>query len=80
MIGEPEFIGRGVGPAALQLLLDRLRIDPAVSLAGVGTSLDNQRAIRAFEKAGFRSLRAFDDPEHGPGQYMVISVCEGSQT
>jgi hypothetical protein len=34
MIGEPEFIGRGVGPAALQLLLDRLRINPAVSLAG----------------------------------------------
>lgn len=71
MIGELEFTGYGAGPAALTLLLNRLRADPAVSHAGVGTSLANLRAISAFEKAGFRLYRRFDDPQAGPCQYMV---------
>ena len=71
MFGEPEFIGRGAGPAALALLLDCLRADPAMSHAGVGTSLANLRAISAFERAGFRLYRRFDDPQAGPCQYMV---------
>ena len=74
LIGEPEFIDHGVGPRSLGLLLARLRVDPFVTVAGVGTSVSNARAIRAFEKAGFRLLREFQDPEFGSCWYMVIEV------
>jgi len=74
LIGEPEFVGQGVGPQALILLLARLRENPLVSFVGLGTSVSNVRAIRAYEKAGFRFLREFQDPEFGPCRYMVVEV------
>jgi aminoglycoside 6'-N-acetyltransferase len=58
LIGEPELIGRGIGPSALLLLLDRLR-SKGVSSVGLGTDIANQRARRAFEKAGFRFFNEF---------------------
>ncbi len=74
LIGESKVVGQGVGPRALGLLLDRLRADPLVSSAGVATSVSNERAIRAFEKAGFRLFREFQDPESGPCRYMVAEI------
>jgi len=73
MIGEPEFLGRGVGPRALVVLLAKLRHE-ATGIAGVGTSSSNRGAIRAFEKAGFRLFRDFVDPEYGPCKYMVAQL------
>jgi aminoglycoside 6'-N-acetyltransferase len=73
MIGEPEFLGCGVGPRALVLLLAKLR-DEGVRFAGLGTSTSNRVAIRAFEKAGFRAFRDFEDPEFGPCRYMVAQL------
>ncbi|MFN0179631.1 MAG: GNAT family N-acetyltransferase [Gemmatimonadales bacterium] len=73
LIGEPEFLGRGVGPRALAVLLARLRRE-GVGLAGLGTSTSNRAAIRAFEKAGFRVFRDFEDPESGPCQYLVARL------
>jgi len=74
MIGEPDAVGQGTGPRALALLLDRLRADPRVRFAGVGTSVLNQAAIRSFEKAGFHKYREFLDPELGPCCYMLTNV------
>lgn len=74
LIGEPELLGRGVGPGSLGLLLARLRANPLVLVAGVGTAVSNERAVRAFLKAGFRTLREFKDPEFGPCLYMVAEV------
>jgi len=73
LIGEPEFLGRGVGPRAMVLLLAKLRGE-GVGFAGVGTSTSNRAAIRAFEKAGFRLFREFEDPESGPCKYMVAKL------
>lgn len=73
LIGEPEFLGRGVGPRALILLLAKLRGE-SVGFAGLGTSTSNRVAIRAFEKAGFRLFRDFEDPESGPCKYMVAQL------
>jgi aminoglycoside 6'-N-acetyltransferase len=73
LIGEPEFLGRGVGPRALALVLARLRAE-GVGCAGLGTSTSNRAAIRAFEKAGFRAFRDFEDPEFGPCRYMVTQL------
>lgn len=74
LIGEPEFVDRGVGPRSLGLLLARLRLDPLVTVAGVGASVANERATRAFEKAGFRLFREFQDPKFGACCYMVVEI------
>ena len=74
LIGEPDLLGRGIGSQALQLLLVRLRQELSVLFAGLGTSVSNVRAMRAFERAGFRFFRDFQDPEWGPCRYLVAEV------
>lgn len=74
LVGEPGLLGRGIGPRALQLLLERLRSVPSVAFAGLGASTSNASAIRCFEKAGFRRHRSFQDPEWGPCTYLITEV------
>ena len=74
LIGEPQFVGCGIGPRALCLLLDELRHQLDLCWAGLGTSRSNHSAISAFEKAGFRLFRDFDDPDCGPCKYMIIEL------
>lgn len=69
MIGEEDCVGCGLGPRALALLLERLERE-GVEDAGLATSVSNGSAIRAFEKAGFRLFREFEEPD-GPYHYMV---------
>jgi len=71
LIGEPDFIGRGIGPQALRLLLNRLRAEGASSV-GLAASVDNQRALRAYTKAGFRLFQTFEEA----GQDMCYLVHE----
>jgi aminoglycoside 6'-N-acetyltransferase len=78
LIGEPEYLGCGVGPKALVLLLASLRSE-GVGFAGVGTSSANHAAIRAFEKAGFRFFRDFEDPEFGACRYMVAKLRDAGE-
>jgi RimJ/RimL family protein N-acetyltransferase len=72
MIGEPVYIGCGIGPKALTLLLARLASE-GVENAGLATSVSNRSAIRAFEKAGFGLFRDFEDPD-GQYRYMVTKL------
>jgi aminoglycoside 6'-N-acetyltransferase len=58
LIGEPDLLGRGIGPQALTLLLDRLRAAGRASV-GMAAAAANPRARRAYEKAGFRVFRTF---------------------
>ena len=74
LIGEPGLLGQGIGSRALQQLLTRLRRDSSVLFAGLGTSVSNVRAGRAFERAGFSLFREFQDPEWGQCQYFVAEV------
>jgi RimJ/RimL family protein N-acetyltransferase len=74
LIGEPDWLGRGVGSRALELLLARLRNLPSVAFAGLGTSASNANAIRCYEKAGFRLFREFQDPDWGPCKYLIAEV------
>jgi aminoglycoside 6'-N-acetyltransferase len=74
LIGEADCIGRGLGPKALALLVERLRADPTVPLAGLTPSVDNLAARRAYEKAGFRKLREYEAPGFGRGVLMVMRL------
>ena len=74
LLGERELLGRGIGSRALALFLERLRADPTVPAAGMSTSVRNARAIRAYERAGFARLRAYDDPEWGPSWLLLARL------
>lgn len=60
LIGEPDLVGRGIGPQALTLLLDQLRAAGQTSV-GMAAAAANPRARRAYEKAGFRLFRTFQE-------------------
>ena len=69
LIGEPAHLGQDIGPRALGLLLERLAAEGCTS-AGLATAFENKRARRAFEKAGFRAFRDFEEQ----GQRMVYLI------
>lgn len=55
LIGDPLYLGRGIGPRALRLLFERLA-RTGVLVAGLGTSAENRAAIRAYEKARLQAV------------------------
>ena len=72
LIGEPDAVGRGIGPRALTLLLDQFRA-AGRTFVGMAAAAANPQARRAYEKSGFRLFRAF----HEAGQdydYLVQSL------
>ncbi len=64
-IGDSDYIGWGVGTNALQLLVNELRSEWPDRRLMICTQSENLRARNSFEKAGFRYVRLFDDPEFG---------------
>ena len=71
-IGEASYLGRGLGPSALKEVVGRYARHPANPLFMLVTSVNNARAIRAFEKAGFQRHRTFEDPEYGTCWVMLF--------
>ena len=57
-IGRDEFIGRGIGTQAIKAALkDLIFSNDDAERCSVGPSPENKRAIRCYEKCGFRHLR-----------------------
>lgn len=54
-IGPPEMIGIGHGPAIVRQIVDELFEEGAPRVI-IDPHPDNRRAIRAYEKAGFREI------------------------
>jgi AacA4 family aminoglycoside N(6')-acetyltransferase len=69
-IAHPELLGQGLGTQLVQTLVARLFSDPAVTRVQTDPSPRNLRAIRCYEKAGFRRVKIVDTPD-GPALYMV---------
>ena len=69
-IGAPDMIGRGHGAAFLKLLAERLRADGA-SIVAIDPAVENLRARRAYEKAGFRAEAVVETGE-GPAVLMIF--------
>jgi aminoglycoside 6'-N-acetyltransferase len=70
-VGEPDMLGRGHGSAFLRLVAERLRADGAPVVA-IDPDVDNARARRAYEKAGFRG-DAVVEAADGPAILMIFS-------
>lgn len=66
-LGEVEMLGRGIGPAALALFIERVVFAHDVSAVVCDPEERNTRSLRAFEKAGFRierTIRLHGEPHN----------------
>ncbi len=69
-LGEGHLLGKGLGTELVRALVDRLFADPAVTKVQTDPSPDNARAIRCYEKAGFRPIKVVATPD-GEALLMV---------
>jgi RimJ/RimL family protein N-acetyltransferase len=76
LIGDLEFVGQGIGPKALLILVSQLRQRGDVPLVGLSPSVQNLSAQRAYAKAGFHILREYYPPVYEPCYLMVCSLNE----
>jgi RimJ/RimL family protein N-acetyltransferase len=62
-VAEPELTGRGFGSEALRrFVADIVFSDPEIRACVADPDAENIASLRAFEKAGFRIVRRFVDP------------------
>ena len=62
-------LGQGLGTAMVRTFVAELLRDPAVTRVQTDPAPDNGRAIRCYEKAGFRAVREIVTPD-GPALLM----------
>jgi AacA4 family aminoglycoside N(6')-acetyltransferase len=67
---EPSDLGQGLGTRMVKALVARLFEDPAVTRIQTDPDPRNLRAIRCYEKAGFRALGTIVTPD-GAALYMA---------
>jgi len=70
-LADGDRLGQGLGTEMVQAFVARLFSDPAVWRVQVDPSPDNARAIRCYEKAGFRRVRKIVTPD-GPALLMHL--------
>ena len=77
-IGEADLVGRGHGPVMLRQFLREVAFPfHGIDVSVIGPSVTNLRAIRAYEKAGFRPLKQVDvSPEPDPEFLMRVTASE----
>jgi aminoglycoside 6'-N-acetyltransferase-1b/aminoglycoside 6'-N-acetyltransferase-2 len=69
-IADPALLGQGLGTQLVTALVERLFSDPQVTRIQTDPAPNNPRAIRCYEKAGFRQAGTVMTPD-GPAVYMV---------
>lgn len=69
-LADPQLLGKGLGTQMVRALVERLFSDPEVTKIQTDPSPANLRAIRCYQKAGFRIVRQIVTPD-GPAIYMV---------
>lgn len=71
-LADPRQLGQGLGTAMVSGFTTILFEDPAVIEIRVDPHPDNARAIRCYEKVGFRLIGPFTSPD-GPAVLMVLA-------
>ena len=62
-LANADQLGRGLGTAMVKAFVARLFEDPAVTHVQTDPNPRNARAIRCYEKAGFRAVKEVDTPD-----------------
>ncbi|MEM7774976.1 MAG: GNAT family N-acetyltransferase [Pseudomonadota bacterium] len=73
-IGDASYLGRGLGVPILDALARHLQQTTNVQVIGLTTSVDNLRALRAFEKAAFQKHLRYDDDTFGPCWILIRKI------
>jgi aminoglycoside 6'-N-acetyltransferase len=73
MMLVPAMRDQGLGPMAARLLIEHLLCDRGWRDITVDPARDNGRAVRAWEKAGFRIERPWNDHPDGPAILMRLA-------
>jgi RimJ/RimL family protein N-acetyltransferase len=68
-LADAHRLGRGLGTAVVRAFVARLFADPEVTRVQTDPAPENGRAIRCYEKAGFRRVGVVDTPD-GPALLM----------
>lgn len=69
-LAEEAALGQGLGTRLVTALVELLLSDPQVTKIQTDPDPANARAIRCYEKAGFKAVRTIVTPD-GPALYMV---------
>ena len=69
-IADPALLGKGLGTKLVRTLVNLLFSDPQVTKVQTDPAPENLRAIRCYEKAGFRRVKRIVTPD-GPAIYML---------
>lgn len=80
-VGDPSRWGSGIGTAMLTLLVDRLFVTEGAVRVVIDPRVANERAVRSYEKVGFRRERVLPEHEVHEGQawdcwLMVLDAVE----
>jgi RimJ/RimL family protein N-acetyltransferase len=71
-IGEEAMLGRGLGTEMIRRFTEQIVFArPETTAATADPDVRNTTSMRAFEKAGFRSVREFVDPADGHVHALV---------
>lgn len=70
-LADGERLGQGLGTRMVRAFVGHLFRDPEVHTIQVDPAPDNPRAIRCYEKAGFRPVGEITTPD-GPALYMLL--------
>ncbi|MEP6694799.1 MAG: GNAT family N-acetyltransferase, partial [Chloroflexota bacterium] len=74
-IGEPDLIGKGHGPALIRAFLRDVGFPRyGVDLCVIGPTRGNTAAIRAYEKAGFRFLKEYLEPDSREQEHYLMQL------
>ena len=69
-LAHPDLLSKGLGTQLVTSLVELLFLDPTVTKIHTDPAPTNARAIRCYEKAGFRRIGTIVTPD-GPAVYMV---------
>ena len=70
-LSDGSRLGQGLGTRMVRVFVEWLMTDPAVTKVQTDPDPANARAIRCYEKAGFRTVRRIVTPD-GPALMMVF--------
>jgi aminoglycoside 6'-N-acetyltransferase len=74
-IGERDLIGHGHGPALIRGFLRNVAFARyGVDLCVIGPTASNAAAIRAYEKAGFRFLKTYLEPDSREPEHYLMEL------
>lgn len=67
-IGEPEYWNRGIGSLMIRVVVRYLFTECGATRVIMDPVVENERAIRAYEKCGFRRVRIMPEKEWSEGR------------